>query len=287
MSSKKSKASEEEPIKLDQEQKETVERQSALPVQIVYEIVRREGEEELKRPNQSLILSGAAAGLAIGFSVLCEAMLLAHLPDEPWRPLVDNIGYSVGFVLVILARLQLFTENTITVILPVLLKPSRAALLNVARLWSIVLAANFVGCAAFAAGVYYLNTVPPAVLEASLKISHHMMENSVWEMFFKGIFAGWLIAALVWILPNARSISLIVIMLITYVIALGEFTHVVAGTVEGFLLVYAGELSLPAMLATFFIPTLLGNIAGGTGLFTLLTYGQIEQEIDNGKQGKK
>ncbi len=155
--------------------------------------------------------------------------------------------------------------------------------MNVARLWSIVLAANFVGCAAFAAGMYHLNAVPADVLAASLRISHHMMENSVWEMFFKGIFAGWLIAALVWILPNARSFSLLVIILITYVIALGDFTHVVAGTVEGFLLVYAGELSLPAMLATFYIPTLLGNIAGGTVLFTLLTYGQIEQGLDNGK----
>ncbi len=124
--SSKTKGSEEAGIKLDEDEKEVVERESALPVQIVYEIVGREGEEELKRPNQSLALSGLTAGLAIGFSALCEAMLLAHLPDEPWRPLADNFGYSVGFVLVILARLQLFTENTITVILPVLLKPSRA-----------------------------------------------------------------------------------------------------------------------------------------------------------------
>ena len=266
-------------IELDQEEEESVQQNASLATPVLYEIIRRSGEEELTRPVQSLVISGFAAGLAIGFSVLAEAILLARLPDTAWRPLIDNLGYSVGFVMVIMARLQLFTENTITVVLPVLLKPSRLGFAGVARLWSSVLAANFAGCALFAAGLYYTGAIPPEVLTASLSISHHMMENSVWQMFIKGIFAGWLIAALVWMLPNAHSAGLWLIILITYLIAAGDFTHVVAGTVEGFLLVYAGDVSLIAMLGGFFLPTLLGNVVGGTGLFALLTYGQIEQEL--------
>jgi formate-nitrite transporter family protein len=38
-----------------------------------------------------------------------------------------------------------------------------------------------------------------------LEISHHMMENDWSEMFFKGISAGFLIAAMVWLVPSAAS----------------------------------------------------------------------------------
>lgn len=276
---------EESTIDLDKKEEESVAQNASLATPVLYEIIRRAGEEELTRPVQSLVISGFAAGLAIGFSVLAEAILLAHLPDEPWRPLVDNLGYSVGFVMVIMARLQLFTENTITVVLPTLLKPSKIGVTGLARLWSSVLAANFVGCALFAAGLYYTGAIPADVLAASLSISHHMMENTVWQMFIKGIFAGWLIAGLVWMLPNAHSAGLWLIILVTYIIAAGDFTHVVAGTVEGMLLVYAGDVSLTAMLGGFFLPTLLGNIVGGTGLFALLTYGQIEQELHQKTSG--
>src|SRR3954465_414824 len=91
---------------------------SSVTVHVVHEAVRREGEEELKRTNSALAWSGLAAGLSIGFSVILEGLLRAKLPDSPWRPVISKFGYSAGFVLVILGRQQLFTENTLTPILP-------------------------------------------------------------------------------------------------------------------------------------------------------------------------
>jgi formate/nitrite transporter FocA (FNT family) len=88
---------------------------------VVYETIRREGEEELHRKVSSLWWSGLAAGLSMGFSFIAEGLLMAHLPDTPWRLLVSGAGYSVGFLIVVLGRQQLFTENTLTVFLPVLL----------------------------------------------------------------------------------------------------------------------------------------------------------------------
>jgi formate-nitrite transporter family protein len=58
--------------------------------------------------------------LSISFSLLAQSVLQAHLPDEPWRPLVSTLDYSVGFIMVVLSRQQLFTGNTITVVLPVM-----------------------------------------------------------------------------------------------------------------------------------------------------------------------
>lgn len=268
-----------EEIDLDEDEREEVEERQGLRAPVIYEIIRAEGEEELERPSLSLAVSGLIAGLAIGFSVICEAILHAYLPDAPWRHLVESFGYTVGFLIIILARLQLFTENTITPVLPMLLAPSLSSISRTGRLWAIVLAANVVGCFLFAAILVFANPVPPEVFAASVSISHHMMEIDIGQMFVRGIFSGWLIAALVWMMPSAEYARFWVIILITYVIAAGSFTHIVAGSVEAFLLVLIGDLSLGAMLTEFFVPVLAGNIVGGTLLFALLSYGQVAKEV--------
>ena len=103
------------------------------------------GEEELARPVVALLLSGLAAGLAITISLLAELYLRMRLPDERWAELVYLLGYPVGYVIVIMGRLQLFTESTVTAVLPVAARPSMAGLARLARLWSVVLTANLIG----------------------------------------------------------------------------------------------------------------------------------------------
>src|SRR5215467_10583709 len=98
---------------------EKVEERSRPRTPVIYEIVRRLGEEEMVRPATSLWWSGVAAGLSISFSLLAQAILRTHLPDAPWEPLVASFGYCVGFIMAVLSRQQLFTESTITAVLPV------------------------------------------------------------------------------------------------------------------------------------------------------------------------
>jgi formate-nitrite transporter family protein len=133
-----------ERAKQDHADERAVDEAATLSPKLIYEVVRREGEAELRRPTQSLIWSGIAAGLLISFSLLGEAILRTHLPDTPSRYLIENMGYTLGFLLVILGRMQLFTENTITTVLPVMVEPSAAMFGRLARLWGIVLAANVV-----------------------------------------------------------------------------------------------------------------------------------------------
>jgi formate/nitrite transporter FocA (FNT family) len=68
----------------------------------VFEIVRQEGVEELSRPIQSLFWSGIAAGLALSLSVYCTAFLHHALSGSPLRSMLVSLGYSVGFVIVIM-----------------------------------------------------------------------------------------------------------------------------------------------------------------------------------------
>lgn len=264
---------------LDTAEKEQVEDHQRLRAPVVYEIICKEGETELARPNASLAWSGVAAGLSIGFSVLAEAILHTYLPDAPWRPLVENFGYCVGFLIVILAHQQLFTENTITPILPLMMRQTDYQARRVLRLWGVVLAANVIGTLIFALFFTFTVALGDEVYQSALKISRHMMANGWWEMLVKGIVSGWLIAALVWIMPSAEGAEFWVITVLTYIIAAGDFTHVIAGSVEAFLLVLTGELSVLAMLWDFLIPVLIGNVVGGTVLFALIAYAQVKEEM--------
>ena len=85
--------------------RQSIEEATALAPRLIYEIIRREGEEEINRTARSLIWSGIAAGILISFSVLGEAIFRTYLPDTPARFLIENLGYSFGFLLVILGRM--------------------------------------------------------------------------------------------------------------------------------------------------------------------------------------
>ena len=95
-------------LELTEKEIEEAERRSAVSVLVVHEAIRGEGEQELQRPVSALFWSGLAAGLSMGFSLIAEGLLRSRLPDAPWRPIVTKLGYSFGFLLVILGRQQLF-----------------------------------------------------------------------------------------------------------------------------------------------------------------------------------
>lgn len=264
---------------LNPEEHEEVEEHQRLRAPVVYEIIRQQGVEELERPKSSLWWSGVAAGIAISTSVYCEAFIHSHLPDTDWRPLIENFGYCVGFVIVVMGGFQLFTEQTVTAVLPVLAKPTAKNFRRTARLWSIVFAANLVGTFFAALLALVVGQVNPKTLEAALDVSRHFAENGPFAIFLLGMPAGFFIAALVWILPTARGNEFWLIILLTYMIALGDLTHVVAGSTEVFLLMLVGEEGIIGGVFGIILPALIGNIIGGTVLFSLIAYGQVKEEI--------
>ena len=250
-----------------------------LRAALIYEIVRAEGMRELGRPTASLFWSGFAAGLSIAFSLVVEGVLRAHLPDAPWRHLVASLGYTTGFLIVVLGRQQLFTENTITAVLPVMAQPNVAEFRRMLRLWSIVLVSNLLGTAVIAGLLAYAPVVDEAVHAGMVAVAHDFFTLDATAMFWRGIVAGWLIATMVWLLPAAETAAVWVVLLLTYVIALGELSHIIAGAVEANLLLFLGDITLATAGFTFLLPTLAGNVVGGSALFALLSYAQVRREM--------
>jgi formate/nitrite transporter FocA (FNT family) len=258
---------------------EDIEERTVPRTPVIYEIVCRLGAEEMARPVNSLWWSGVAAGLSISFSLLAQAILYNHLPDAPWRPLITSFGYSVGFVMVVLSRQQLFTENTVTVVLPVMADFNAKNLRSLARMWTVVFLANVAGTLFASLFCTFTPALTPELRDGMLAVSRQILDHSGVETVFMGIGAGFLMAAMVWLLPGAESAQFYVVLLMTWLIAAGGFNHVVAGSMEAFMLALNGELGVWTMLGDFFVPVLIGNIVGGTALFALLAYAQVMQEI--------
>ncbi len=249
----------------ERQEEEVIDRTSP-PGEVIYEAIYAEGEHELHRNTTELALSGLAAGLSMGFSMVGEALLRHYLPTASWTPLIAKLGYSIGFLIVILGRQQLFTKNTLTVILPLLRKKEIKMLGHVGRLWAIVLVANLVGSFIFALVAAHSAAFVPEVRQIFGEIGRAAMEPSFAALLVRGIVAGWLIALMVWLLPFAESARVWVIVILAYFVGLAELPHIIAGSVETFYLVSTGTISLADCIGHYMIPTLLGNVIGGVAL---------------------
>ncbi|QOW24288.1 formate/nitrite transporter family protein [Lysobacter sp. H23M47] len=260
---------------LSDEERRDVEERSAPRAALLHEIIRRAGQEELKRNIATLAWSAFAAGLTMGFSFLARGVLHRHMEGLPGAFLVDSMGYTFGFLAVIVARQQLFTENVLTAVLPLMTKPSAHNFGRLLRLWSVVLAGNLVGATVFAFGLLHMDQFDAAGQAAFVAVGRELMDNSALEMFTKGILAGWIIAMMVWMMAATERSRVAIILICTYVIAIGGFTHIVVGSAEAMYMVFAGESSFADAALRFALPTLAGNVVGGSLIFALLSHAQV------------
>jgi formate/nitrite transporter FocA (FNT family) len=266
-------------VALTRAEEREADRRSGLRAAVVFESVRREGEQELGRPPIALLFSGLAAGLSMGFSLMATGVIRAALPDAPWRPLIENFGYTLGFLIVVLGRQQLFTENTVTAIIPLLDTPEkRQTFFRVARLWGIVLVTNIAGAFIFAFALAHTAAFPSDVKRAFLEIGTQTLSYPPLVVLTKGIFAGWLIALMVWLLPAAERSRVLVIGILTYVVGIAGLSHIIAGSVEALYAVVSGAATWQHYLLGFLLPVFIGNSIGGVLLVSILNYGQVAPE---------
>jgi formate/nitrite transporter FocA (FNT family) len=266
-------------------QQQEAEDRTSVSAVVVHETVRYDGEEELKRPASALAWSGLAAGMSMGFSFVAQALLQSRLPETSWRPLIVRAGYSLGFLIVIIGRQQLFTENTLTAIIPLLARRDLETFAKVLKLWAIVLTANLTGAHLFAWVVGNTPMFKSEVQAAMLSVAQEAADVTFGTAILRGIFAGWLIAMMVWMLAAIDTGRITVIIALTYTVAVASLTHIIAGAVEVLFLVMVGVKSWGAVAWGYLLPTLLGNIIGGVSLTAAVNHAQVVAGM--GRQEKK
>lgn len=261
-------------------------REEKLPQKSYRTILKQEiiaGLSELKRPASGLFLSSFSAGMDIGFSLILMAAMLSSIkgifPGPVTHIILANL-YSIGFILVILGRSELFTEHTALAVLPVL--DGHAGIGELLRVWGIVFGGNIAGAVLIAMVAAWIAPAMGIISTSSLEeIAIPMIKHKWWLMLISAVLAGWLMGELAWLMAAGRdTISQIVfVWLVTTAIGYIGLHHSIAGTVE----VLAGVFASPSLHWTDFCYFLfwatLGNAIGGSVFVALIKYGHASQSI--------
>jgi len=239
----------------------------------IYEQVATNARQELDRSSLALALSGFGAGAFMGLSALGTAIALSLVSDSPHARILSRMFYPLGFIVVIIGRSQLFTENTLYPVALVL--KEKRQFWNTMRLWAVVLPCNVLGAFAFAILATRTSAIEPTFVSAMSELGAKAISHPASTVFWSGVIAGWMIALAAWLVSASHSVtgSVMVIWMLTYVVGLGDFAHCIASSCE----IMTTILSHHAPWLAFFQwfgPAVLGNIVGGVFLVTILEYGQ-------------
>jgi formate/nitrite transporter FocA (FNT family) len=239
----------------------------------IYQQVAKNAKEELKRSTASLAISGFTGGIFMGLSALGVGLALARLGGSGHAFIISRMFYPLGFIVVILGRSQLFTENTLYPVDLVLTEPRQ--IWNTLRLWATVLPSNMLGALTFASLAGLTHSMPADVVQAIASLGLAAVHEPTSTIFWSGVVAGWIIATAAWLVSGSHSItgSVMVIWALTFVVGLGNFAHCIATSGEILTAVLTHQLSWAAY-PRWFGPAVAGNICGGVVMVTLLEYGQ-------------
>lgn len=237
--------------------------------------------EDGSRPSSSLLWSSLAAGLVIGFTFLGSAFLSTLGSAEAAKKALVAVGYPLGFLFVVLGRMELFTENTLEPVIPLLHQRSKATLRSMLRLWGLLLAGNMIGAAVFGALLALTPAIPASLQEALREVALSGTSGGAANVFYRGIFAGWLMALMSWLLgaTTARGAQIVIIWACASAIGAFEFRHSIAGAVEAFYRAFDGSASFAEMIFGFIVPAVAGNTVGGVVLVAVLNYAQVKAEL--------
>ncbi|HZI73086.1 MAG TPA: formate/nitrite transporter family protein [Gemmatimonadales bacterium] len=250
----------------------------------IHDNILEPAKKEMDRPAASLLWSALASGMVIGFSFLASAFA-AHLVSEPYRTAAAAAAYPLGFIFVVMARSELFTENTLDPVVPLLEQRNWETFRKMLRMWGLLLAGNLVGALIFGWVLARTPVVQPELHPSMLKIATEVSSGGFGQVLYAGVFAGWLIALLSWLLASTHSTpaQIVLIWLCTAPISALHFRHSIAGSVEAFYRAASGGASWGSMLGQFVVPAVIGNAIGGVLLVALLNYGQVAQEKAQGE----
>lgn len=260
--------SDEEPRPLGQEAPEIIEDAAQI------------GEKRLERSVLGEAMTSIIGGMSVSFGVVAMAWTSSSLGGAEGPSvahLLSSFAYPIGFVILLIGKSELFTENFFLPVTGVLER--RGTMWQLGRLWGVTLVFNLIGAAIFA---FLLSR--PGVLDAGprehvVAMAEHVLDYPFWTAFVKALFAGWLMTILTWLLIAADGLGprLVLIWLIGTLIILGEFAHIIISGSELFMAgFFEPEIVVTDWFRGSFWPMLAGNVVGGVVFVTLLFYVQAQ-----------
>lgn len=240
----------------------------------IFQRIVASADEEIDSSTRELFFSGIAAGFAITLTFLGHALGAALFPNNGF---LSAILYPIGFLYIIMGRYQLYTENTLPPVALVLTRLTSVPML--VRVWSVVLVGNIIGASLGAFVLANSHVLSPEAMRAGAEFTRHGLSLAWWDVFLKALFAGWLVAGVVWLDHAARDTvsRFLLIYIVFYMIAAGELYHVITTACEALYFVFVSGTGLFTVFSEFWLPVLLGNTIGGVVLVALVNYAQTAE----------
>ena len=253
------------------------------------------GAKRLQRPIAGDAITAFSGGMSVSFGAVAMVFAAASVGGGIESPsvglLVGALAFPIGFIILLVGKSELFTENFLLPVAGVL--KHRGTLRQLGLLWGVSLAFNLLGALVFALLISRGDVVPDPAAAEMIALAQHSVNYDLWTAFIKALFAGWLMTVLTWLLVSAQGLGprIVVIWVVATLIVLGQFNHVIISAAEIFMAMFLGaEIGVGEWATANFLPALIGNLAGGLIFETLLQYVQAqyhEPESDSGSKGMK
>lgn len=263
-----------EPKPLGQESPEIIEEASLI------------GQKRLDRSLAGSAITAFIGGMSVSFGAVAMIWAAASVSGEVATPslahLIGSLFFPVGFVILLVGKSELFTENFFLPVTAILER--HGTIRDLAKLWGVSLIFNLLGGLVFALLISRGHVLDSRPIEQFATLAEHKVAYGFWTAFVKAIFAGWLMTMLTWLLVAAESFGprLAIIWMIGTLIVLGQFNHVIISAAEIFIAILTGaNVTFLDWFTDNFIPALLGNIIGGVIFVTLLFYVQAQYHIQD------
>lgn len=249
-----------------------------------YERLVGEGHERLDRPLLPLLSTGLLGGVDVGVGVLIYLVVEAATGNH----LLASLAFSIGFVALLLAKSELFTENFLVPVLSVIAKVGTLG--QLVRLWVVTLAANLV--AGFAMAGMIVVALPEVHGAAVRAGSHYAHLGVTWRSFFLAVLAGAVITLLTRMQHATENLGvrLVPAVLMSFVLVGAQLFHSVLDSILMFAGLWTGHadygyLDWSRALGWAAFGNLVGGLVLVTGIRLLRVPHRVAESREQGQNG--
>lgn len=240
-------------------------RASEQSVDEAYERTLDEGEQRLSRGWRELISTGLIGGVDIVIGVLA----LLGVEAQTHNPLLGGLAFSIGFLALLLAHSELFTEGFLLPVAPVVAK--RKSWQSLARLWVTVLLCNLV---AGWLSTWLVMTAFPELGDTAIKSASHFVSSPLdAKSFCLAVLAGTVMTLMTRMQHGTEEMvgKIAAAVGAAFLLVGMKLFHSVLDSLLIFAALHTGRSPFGyADWLQWVWYTILGNMVGGIGLVTLL-----------------
>ncbi|MCW2583839.1 MAG: Formate/nitrite transporter family protein [Klenkia sp.] len=229
-----------------------------------FDLIVSEGAQRLHRTWREVLTTGLAGGLEVGVGVLAYLAVLAETDSH----LLAGIAFSIGFIALLLARSELFTEGFLVPVTAVVAK--RASLRQLLLFWGGTFAANLVGGWII---TWLVIRALPDLRATAIESSVHFVDSPLSvQSVCLGVLAGSVLTLMTRMQHGTDSDGAKIVAAVAgaFLLAGLQLFHSVLDSLLVFAALHAGAPFGYADWLAWLWYTVLANMAGGLLVVTLL-----------------